>query len=126
MKLYLIGGVPGSGKSTLAKRMIDNNQADCHFEADMYFSRTGEYLFDPTSLSDAHEWCMTQTRAALKAGKNVVVSNTFTRKWERDIYELAAEETGAEYDFIKVDGNYKNVHGVPDWKVKQMRDRWED
>lgn len=126
--LYLIGGVPGAGKTTLAKKMIANGQADVHFEADMFFEdiNTGEYKFDPKKLKAAHEWCQKNTEMSLKNGNNVVVANTFTTNWERQAYYEMAEQYGHEVEFIKVDGGFESIHGVPKEKIQQMRNRWED
>jgi len=124
--LYLIGGVPGAGKSTLAKKMVQNGQADVHFEADMYFEKDGEYRFDPRQLKYAHEWCQNEVEKALIAGKNVVVSNTFTMRWERETYYAMAICYSHNVEFIKLDGGFKSVHDVPEEKIQKMRARWED
>ncbi|MCI2809702.1 hypothetical protein [Eoetvoesiella caeni] len=50
-----------------------------HYEADMFFMQNGSYQYDAARIRDAHAWCQNMTRQSLKAGKKVVVSNTFTR-----------------------------------------------
>lgn len=122
MELVLIRGLPGSGKSTMAKTMLGH----CHFEADQFFMRGGEYNFDPARLKDAHEFCQNGAELALQSRRDVVVSNTFTRKWEMQPYLDMAAKYGASVRIIIADGNYKNVHGVPDEAIKKMRDRWEN
>lgn len=80
MQLILVRGLPGSGKSTHA-RVIANEIFRCaRIEADMYFVKDGEYLFDASKLGEAHKWCLDNTRELLSDGVSVVVSNTFTTK----------------------------------------------
>lgn len=122
MELVLIRGLPDSGKSTMAKAMRNHY----HFEADQFFMSDGEYKFDHAKLKEAHEFCQKKTEQALQIKRDVVVSNTFTRKWEMQAYLDIAAKHGATVRIIKAEGNYKNVHGVPDEAIQRMRDRWED
>ena len=124
--LFLVRGIPGSGKSTKAKQLIAEKLADVHFEADMYFEVDGEYVFDPSKIKDAHSWCQKETDKALAAGKSVVVSNTFVKKWETDIYFGLAAKHGVEVEVIVATGNYQNVHGVPAEVLLRMKENWED
>ena len=121
-ELFLIRGLPGSGKTTLAKRMAEAMNA-IHYEADMFFMRSdGQYDFRPEALRLAHEWCQSQTRAALALGADVIVSNTFTQNWEMCPYlEMGADKVTV----ITCEGDYGNVHGVPESAIERMRDRWE-
>lgn len=122
MELVLIRGLPGSGKSTLAKSMTCHN----HIEADMFFIRPYEgYVFDPSKLRAAHGWCQSEARKMLEAGRNVVVSNTFTQRWEMQPYFDMAESLSIPVRVIEATGNFKNVHGVPDEAIDRMRGRWE-
>jgi len=126
--LILIRGLPGSGKSTLAKELIANGEHSVinHFEADMYFVKYGEYLFDPKQIGNAHKWCKDCVQMSLGEKKSVIVSNTFTKLWEMDVYLKMAKEIGATIKIIEAKGNYKNVHGVPQDKLDQMAARWEE
>lgn len=126
MKLTLIRGLPGAGKSTMAKAMVEANPRLSHFEADQYFvDASGNYRFEPTELEDAHTWCFAEARDALKNGCSVVVSNTFTRKWEMEPYRKLAEELGVEFEVLEATGNYGSIHGVPQKTIDAMRSRWE-
>lgn len=118
MPITLIRGLPGSGKSILAMEMVANGDADCHFEADMYFE---DRPFDSSLLDRAHEWCQTWTKCAHDAGYRVVVSNTFTRLWEMEPYF----DLDPDARLIVATGEYQNIHGVPEEKIQQMRERWE-
>ncbi|PNX46241.1 MAG: hypothetical protein BV459_06775 [Thermoplasmata archaeon M11B2D] len=121
-ELVIIRGLPGSGKSTIAKK-DDSFDGYAHFEADMYFlDDTGQYLFDPAKLKEAHEWCFAAAQSCLIHGRNVVVCNTFSRLWEMQRYL----DLGFPTKVIKATGNYRNVHGVPNHTIENMRARWED
>lgn len=121
MSLVLIRGFPGSGKSTMAKSM----HGFTHFEADMFFMRNGEYKFDHNLLKNAHDWCQKMADAALSIGSDVVVSNTFTRKWEMQAYIDLAKKHNVPVTVMVATGNFKNVHGVPEEAIQKMRERWE-
>ncbi len=127
-KLILLRGLPGSGKSTKAKAEFPGY---FHLEADMFFLRNVEgqgwiYVFDPTCLRAAHEWCQKQVRQQLVNGYDVVVSNTFTQRWEAQPYLDMAAELGVEVQVITCTGNYQNIHGVPEAALTRMRERWEE
>ena len=116
-KLLLIRGLPGSGKSTLARSL----KGYVHFEADMYFELSGEFKFDGQKLPDAHAWCLSRAKEQLEKGNSVVVSNTFTRNVEM----LPYFELGFPTDVQEASGSWKSVHGVPEEKLKMMRENWE-
>lgn len=123
MQLVLIRGLPGSGKSTLAKAFHGHN----HYEADMFFvNENGRYFFNPEKIKEAHSWCQLMTKAALKDGKDVVVSNTFTQHWELKPYLDIAKEANAKVAIIVAKGNFKSVHNVPNAVIASMQQRWED
>lgn len=56
LNLYMIIGISGSGKSTFAKSLASKENIK-YFEADQYFEKDGEYLFDRAQLGKAHGWC---------------------------------------------------------------------
>ena len=124
-QLILLRGVPGSGKSTAAK-LFDKA---LHFEADMYFlDSDGNYQFDASKIKNAHNWCRDSVMDAMKEGHPiVVVSNTFTQEWEMNVYYLLAEELGYRVISMIVENRHagKNIHGCPDDKIEQMRNRFE-
>ena len=124
-QLILLRGLPGSGKSTAAK-LFDKA---LHFEADMYFlDADGNYQFDASKIKNAHNWCRDSVMDAMKEGHPiVVVSNTFTQEWEMEAYYLLAEELGYRVISMIVENRHagKNIHGCPDDKIEQMRNRFE-
>ena len=121
MKLTLIRGLPGSGKSTMAKAM------GCfHVEADMFHVRDGVYQWDLANVKKAHAWCARMVEQALEMGMDVVVSNTFVKRWEMERYEELAREAHATLNVIVATGNYKDVHDVPAATLARMRESWEE
>ena len=123
-RLILIRGVPGSGKTTLAKQYAAEGFQ--HFEADDYFTHPSDgYRFDRDELKNAHQWCQACTRRAIRLGLDVVVANTFTRRWEMEPYFEMAEQFGADLEVIEATGEWQNVHGVPADVVQAMRARFE-
>jgi len=123
--LILIRGLPGSGKSTLAQHYAA--QGYCHIEADMFFiGPDGAYQYDASRSGEAHSWCLCETIAALAQGRNVVVANTFTRRYELASYQAIAAALGVHVEIVVATGTYANVHAVPDATLAAMQARWED
>ena len=123
-KLILIRGLPGSGKSTYA-RSIDA----IHYEADQFFltGTNDEYKFDAKLIKVAHEWCFANTVRALRNGHDVVVSNTFTQLWELNRYlEIPRTLTDVKVKIVEMKTQYGNIHNVPEDKLAQMAERWEE
>lgn len=128
-QLILIRGIPGSGKSTLAEQLLYSlgtfPKIARHYEADMYFvDENNEYNFDASKIRQAHEWCQEQTRESLKKDRVVIVSNTFTTIRElRPYFDIAKEFALVPVVYL-AQNQFNNVHGVPEDKLKQMRDRF--
>ena len=121
LELVIIRGLPGSGKSTLAKQLGYD-----HFEADMFHMVNGVYQWKAFLVGKAHEWCQSKTVESLKAGRSVVVSNTFTRIKEMKFYLEAARELNIPVRVFVATGKYKNVHSVPEDALSKMAARWEN
>lgn len=125
MKLIIVCGVSGSGKSTWAKANMPPNSV--RMEADLFFYENGQYCFNPNMLSAAHRWCRVQTEMYLGLGMNVVVSNTFSRKWEVQPYlDMVKLFPGCELIIHHCDGDYKSIHAPDDAVLRQKAndDSW--
>lgn len=120
--MILVRGLPGSGKSTIAKNLIGWYW---HLETDMFWMKDGEYKFEPTRLREAHQWCQNETRTILTRGFSPVVSNTFTTKKELKAYFDIAKEFGIVPQVILCQGQWTNVHNVPENVLNQMAGRFE-
>ena len=57
---------------------------------------------------------------------NVVVANTFTRRYELASYQAIAAALGVHVEIVVATGTYANVHAVPDATLAAMQARWED
>ena len=114
--LILIRGLPGSGKSTRARKLA--RRGFVHLEADMWFEQRG--AFDAALLPQAHAWCRARAAAALKAGRNVVVSNTFIRRADLRPYIVAAARLGIITEIRRATGRWRSLHNVPAEVLAQM------
>ena len=130
--LVLLRGLPGSGKSSFAKHMW-SDFVIC--EADQFFyDQEGNYNFDPSKLRDAHKYCKDKVETFMSDNEKnsqfypeIGVSNTFTREWEMDEYFKLAKKYNYQVVSLIVENRHgnKNVHGVPDSKIEEMRNRFE-
>lgn len=130
--LVLLRGLPGSGKSSFAKHMW-SDFVIC--EADQFFyDSEGNYNFNPSKLKDAHKYCRDRVETFMSDNEKnpqfypeIVVSNTFTREWEMDEYFKLAKKYDYQIVSLIVENRHgnKNVHGVPDSKIEEMRNRFE-
>ncbi len=120
--LYIVRGVPGSGKSTFAELICD-----LVVTADDYFMRDGEYKFNPKKLKNAHAWARIQAEDYMKAGEDFAVANTSTTEWEMKAYYELAALYGYRVFSVIVENRHggKDVHNVPEAKLKEMRERFE-
>lgn len=130
-ELILLRGLPGSGKSTLAKiilqvRSIDEPEV---LSADDFFENSdGEYVFDSTKLKEAHNYCQFRCSERMRQQKaRIVVANTFTQEWEMEEYFKMAERYNYRVHTVIVENRHgnQNVHGVPEDKLQQMKERFQ-
>lgn len=127
-KLMMLIGIPGAGKSTLANKIKseDPEFADANiWEADMFFMKNGEYKFNHNILGAAHFWCQKSVENDMKAGKNVIVSNTNLTPKERRPYIKLAKNYGYEVEVRECNGGFKNIHGVPEDSLERMRKKFK-
>ena len=126
-KLFIVRGLPGSGKSTFAKLLLSQGVAQEHVEADMFrYNTEGDYIFDPKDNPRVHEECRVAVGISLFEKKDVVVSNTFVKKWEMEPYLRLAALFEAEVVIMKMENRLENIHNVPQEIVNRMEKGWED
>ena len=116
--LIIVRGIPGSGKSTLAKRLC-MLLGGAHYEADMFFEQTGEYIFDPTKLAEAHAWCFAKVKESLASGKLTIVANTFCQ----DEHMRPYMELTRKHIIIQLNTSYGSVHSVPEYAIERMKEQ---
>jgi predicted kinase len=122
LDFIFITGLPGAGKSTLASELGFKN----HFEADQWMvDQKGNYQFDPKKLGYCHSQCIESTERAMKASEEVAVSNTSLSKKEAKPYFLLAKKYKYNIVLIHLVTEYKSIHGVPESKLQQMKNRRE-
>ncbi len=130
-ELILLRGLPGSGKSTLAKIILQLRSTDEPevLSADDFFEdKEGEYNFDPSKLKEAHNYCQFRCSERMRQQKaRIVIANTFTQEWEMDEYFKMAERYNYRVHTVIVENRHgnENVHGVPEDKLQQMKDRFQ-
>ena len=130
-ELILLRGLPGSGKSTLAKIILQLRSTDEPevLSADDFFEdKEGSYNFDPSKLKEAHNYCQFRCSERMRQQKSkIVVANTFTQEWEMDEYFKMAERYNYRVHTVIVENRHgnENVHGVPEDKLQQMKNRFQ-
>jgi len=130
-ELILLRGLPGSGKSTLAKIILQLRNTDDPevLSADDFFeNKEGDYNFDPSKIKEAHNYCQFRCSERMRQQKvKIVVANTFTQEWEMDEYFKMAERYNYRVHTVIVENRHgnENVHGVPEDKLQQMKNRFQ-
>ena len=124
VEIVLVRGLPGSGKTTIARALSLVGYE--HHEADQWFEKDGEYLFNAADLPKAHAWCLERAKESVSKGFRCVVSNTFTQRWEMQPYVDLAKATGTPLRVVEARGNWHSIHNVPVNIIEKMRARWEE
>lgn len=130
--LILLRGIPGSGKSTLGEIILhtpgSKNTNNVLSADDFFLDKNGNYNFDTTKLKEAHNQCQQKCADRMKLElSKIVVANTFTQEWEMKPYFDMAERYKYRVHCVVVENRHdgKNIHDVPDDKLKIMKDRFE-
>lgn len=131
--LTIVRGVPGSGKSTRARKICESMRDAVHLETDMYMIEDdGEYRWSQDKIGAGHQWCQDETLRNLLEGRNVVVSNTFTRYSEvRPYIDMALDHDFSMRAVIVNEEQdpkvlfERNLHAVPFDTIVRMQDRFD-
>jgi predicted kinase len=130
-ELILLRGLPGSGKSTLAKIILqirESDEPEVLSADDFFINENGEYDFDSKKIKEAHNYCQFRCSERMRQQKSrIVVANTFTEEWEMEIYFDMAKRYNYRVHTVIVENRHgnENIHGVPENKLKQMKDRFQ-
>ena len=143
--IHILRGIPGAGKTGWYRKNVVKNHTV--FSADFFFESTGKYVFDPTKIEDAHDWCFSSymthlSRASMETilrrqadlevpDLEVVVDNTNISGWEISPYYRLAEIYKLPVQIVRVHCDpvaawKRNVHGVPLKVVLDMDKRLRD
>ena len=129
--LILLRGVPGSGKTTLGNIILFSTQSNIQdvLSADNFFvNEKEEYIFDSTKLKEAHNDCQVKCAERMRNEfSKILVANKFTQEWEMEPYFIMAERYNYRIHTVIVENRHgnENIHGVPENKLQQMKDRFE-
>ncbi|XP_042558893.1 NEDD4-binding protein 2 [Clupea harengus] len=133
--LVLLRGAPGSGKSTLARAMLDHNPGGVSLSTDGYFCRQGEYCYDPSELSTAHEWNQQRAKEAMERAQGpVIIDNTNMQSWEmrpyvamalKQKYKVVFREPDTWWKFKPRELEKRTKHGVTREKIRRMLDGYD-
>jgi hypothetical protein len=88
----------------------------------------GEYKFDVSKIKLAHNWCKLRVEHSMEDDfQKIAVSNTFTQEWEMEAYYKMAKQYGYTVFSVIIENRHGGVneHGVPEDKLKMMKDRFE-
>ena len=125
-------GPPGGGKTSLARKLhacsIGSASAETEICStdDFHYNQNGIYQFDPSRIGEFHERNLQRTKQLLDAEHSVIVDNTNIHAWEAKPYVEHAVKKGIPVIFIRVDGNFKSIHGFPQDKIDKMRSEMEN
>jgi len=131
--IYIMRGLSGMGKTTKARELA-GTRGDI-VSADHYFTKAGEYQFDPSKLAEAHGDCFRRAMHYLDARDSqcIVIDNTNISNIEVAPYVLLAQAYGWKHKIIAlytesasivVECARRNVHGVPTETVLDAYDRY--
>ena len=121
--LYIVRGAADSNRDQIAKQLVVEHNG-VQIEADDYFVADGVYTFNPFKLEQAHQWCLNQVKMHLRAGRNVILSNTSTELWEFKPYMEYCNRVGISFDIFYCLEKGTNKYNTPDKACVKQRKRF--
>ncbi len=121
--LVILRGIPGSGKSTYVQ---DKYPSAVVCSADNYFSRSGEYKFDPRLLGRAHGKCRADCKAAMERKEKIIIVDNTNTKWsEFKPYRGLAKTFDYITKVVRINCSVetafeRNIHSVPLESIRRM------
>ena len=122
MKMTIVRGCPGSGKSSWARK----HRECCILENDQMQIRDGKYEWSAEGTKKAINLVYSLAKIILSSNCDVCICNTFTKKRFIECYRQLAEHYGAEFEVIRMTGEFKNTHNVPSYILDNMKKSFED
>lgn len=129
--LIILQGPSGSGKSTLAKSLLwdiynRTLQLPEICSTDDFFYEGEEYCFNPKMLGANHKKNQARAKTFMDEGRTVIIDNTNVHAWEARPYVEHANKLNIPVIFIRCEGKFANIHGVPTDKVAKMEAELEE
>jgi hypothetical protein len=122
LSIVLVRGLPGSNRYTTGEVFADGNPNYAHFGVDALVEETGKW--DAAKAATASNLCKKLTRAMLRRGMDVVVSDTFALISEMQPYFDMVDEFGADLMIIEATGPSPHYQ-APEELVAELRAKWE-
>lgn len=136
--LILIRGIPGAGKTTFAETIIQALDSESqiyasrlgeweHFENDMWqVDGQGKYDWQADRVPYACAACFRAAKSAIRDGRNVIVSNTFTKHSDYREYLQLAKDYDCKLTVLTVEGDHGSIHSIPEDKMDYFRQRMKN
>jgi predicted kinase len=128
MQVTIMRSISGGGKTTYINKNF-GGQNPLIVSADNYFMKDGKYIFDPSKLGEAHDWCWNEYLKGLLANtRDIIIDNTNISTWEVALYYRPAQVFKAEVKIIRIYCDpivafNRNIHKVPLKTVLDMHQR---
>ena len=125
--VILLRGVPGAGKTTLAEFIEEQTDGVAIAADDFFYTDSGEYVFQPEKLHEAHKHCFHRAELAIIAGSDtIIIHNTLTTEREILPYQELAERHGYMFISLIVENRHggASLHDVPEHTIAKMVNRF--